>query len=217
MSQFLRSTKGFAITARLGGLNWRAKVNHQPEVGSIDQRLQLVEKEVQAIWAPPKVRIAKPTLVQNSTVGPKHSAINRPKKYLVAKEWVTEVILLQANLRFQRPGLHPPVVHFPLPYLHLLAIDSNDFGGSSHAHIQKFEPPLGRSGERLRTSFKVVPHPSNYSACGIQEYLSSMCRGRVVQSYGSRCKCIHRIFCSILHNGCRASLSYYQFLLSALR
>ena len=96
-----------------------AKVGHLPEEDSIDLRLQLVEKEVQAVWALLRVRIATTQeLVQRPVFAPKHfAAINRPEHFV--KDWVTEGLPLQVDLRFQRLDWHPPVVHFLLPYLHL--------------------------------------------------------------------------------------------------
>lgn len=114
----------FAIIAPLGGLNLTAKVDLQTVEDSIVLRLQLVEKEVQAVLALPRVRIATTqeliTAIQCSKpiITPKHFAtINRPEHFV--KEWVVEGLPLLGDLHFQRLDWHPPVVRFLLPCLHL--------------------------------------------------------------------------------------------------
>lgn len=119
MSQFVHLMRVFAIIAPLGGLNLTAKVDHLPMEGSIDLRLQLVEKEVQAVWALPRVRIATTQeLIQRPVFAPKRfAAIIRPEHFI--KDLVVEGLPLQVGLRFQRLDWHPPATHFPLPYLRL--------------------------------------------------------------------------------------------------
>jgi len=118
VSQFVHLMRVFAIIAPLGGLNLTAKVGHQPVEDSIDLRLQLVEKEVQAVWALPRVRIATTQeLIQRPIFTPKHfAAINRPEHFV--KEWVVEGLPLLVDLHFQRLDWHPPVARFLLPCLH---------------------------------------------------------------------------------------------------